>query len=176
MSSGWLSGLCSEHKAHPCISSSSLVPAGPHGPQRCLHTCTPSVASLAPGAGVRWILGGVEVGLFCDAHHPSGHGVSLSQSWASAAEFVTLQLRVTPELSIPVLGPRHSWALPLPWTFPQPFHAWMQNCSPAQGGEKVLGAAPVSLSPIPSLQLLCHDWGLEHILGRLRVPQSQGVL
>lgn len=84
------------------------------------------------------------MGLFCNVQHPSGHGMTLSQSWASAAESVShSSFQSFPSMSCAQLGTA--------FAFVDILHAWMWNCSPAQGRENLLGA-PIA---IPPLQLLC---------------------
>lgn len=128
------------------------------------HLLTPSVASLAAGAGVSWILGAVQVGLVCNVQHPPGQGMALCHSRPSAAESVSH----SSFQSFPSL-PVHSWALPLPWTFS------MLGCGIA--AQHKAGRA-CWVPPLPSPHSSCcvlweeGDWELEHILGTLITPQS----
>lgn len=88
---------------------------------------------------------------------------------------VTFQLRVTPKLPIPVLGLGTAFAMDIPTAHP----CWDVELQPSTGrGERAGCSSSVCVPLSPSLQLLSRvgDWGLEHILGTLRVPKSQGVL
>lgn len=105
------------------------------------------------------------MGLFCNVQHPSGHGMALSQSWASTAESVShSSFQSFPSMSCAQLGTA--------FAFVDILHAWMWNCSPAQGRENLLG------TPLPFPHSSCcvlweeGNWGLEHILGTLITPQS----
>lgn len=114
-SSGWPSGLWSEHKPRLCVSSPMLHfrPSGsPRSPALTPHLrFLYAMASLTSGAGIRQILAAIRMGLVFNIHiiHLATGCPFPNSGPQQQSQCVTYQLRVTPKLYIPVPGLGHSW-------------------------------------------------------------------